>query len=106
VRNVRLALAIVVAAGLAVAAAPASGGNATVKVKDNKFVAKTLHISAGTKVTWKFVGANEHTVTFGKFHSKGMESGSYRHTFKKKGTFNYFCIYHRSEGMKGKVIVS
>jgi len=99
---------ILALAALPMVASPAAGGGtATVQVKDNRFVAKTIRIKAGTRVTWKFAGANEHTVTFGKFHSTGMESGTYRHTFKRKGTFNYICIYHvRSAGMRGKVIVS
>ena len=106
-RNVSLPLAVALAGGLALAAAPASGGNATVRVKDNKFVAKTLHVSVGTRVTWKFVGAAEHTVTFHGFHSKGMSSGKYSHRFTKKGTYKYICIYHvHSDGMRGKIVVS
>ena len=106
-RKISLALVPAVMGAVALTAAPAAGGGtATVQVKDDKFVAKTLRIKAGTRVTWKFVGAVEHTVTFGKFHSKGMDSGTYRHTFTKKGTYNYICIYHVKLGMRGKVVVS
>lgn len=90
-----------VAAGVAV---PALGAGKTVKVADDKFVAKTIRISKGTTVTWKWVGKNPHNVTgAGGLHSPTIVNGSYKHKFRKRGTFRYRCTIH--SGMTGKVVV-
>jgi plastocyanin len=106
VHKVSLILAVV-GLGAAAVAPSAAGSGATVRVKDNKFVRKTLRIAAGTQVTWKFVGADAHNVTFKRFHSKTTSSGVFRHTFRKAGTFRYVCTLHDDDfHMVGKVVVS
>ena len=99
---------ILIAAGIAAAAAaPAAGSGKTVKVEDYKFAAKTIHVARGAAVTWKFVGEDAHNVTFAHFHSKTKASGSFKHTFRKAGTFKYVCTLHNASfGMHGKVVVS
>lgn len=97
-----LAIAVV-----AVVAGPALGSGKTVKVSDFKFAAKTVHVSHGTAVTWKWAsGSNRHNVTFHGFHSKTQSSGSYKHTFNKPGTYKYRCTIHGTDfGMRGKIVV-
>jgi len=105
VRKAPLVLAATAIA--AAAAAPAAGSGKSVKVVDYKFVAKTIHISRGTTVTWKFLGSDPHNVTFSGFHSKTMSSGSFKHKFRKAGTYKYHCTIHgKSFGMHGTVVVS
>jgi len=97
-------LTTLAAAGAALAlATTAFGSGATVKVADNKFVAKTVHVSKGAVVTWKWTGHNPHNVTFGGFASSTVTSGKFKHRFKKRGTFRYRCTIHT--GMTGKVVV-
>jgi plastocyanin len=70
--------------------------------------AKTT-IKAGTAVTWKNDSAAPHTVTSKnmktwKFDKKqASDGGSVTYTFKKTGTFKYFCQYH--EGMVATIVV-
>lgn len=91
-----------------------------------------LSVNVGQTVTWTNVGAVEHTVTAYEdripgdaeyfasggsngekaardaFPKKGGIAGSesYAVTFKKAGTYEYFCIPHESTGMTGKVEVT
>ena len=84
-------------------AAPALAANKTVKVADDVFRAKTVTINKGNTVTWRWVGDNPHNVKFKGFSSKVQVNGTYKHTFRKRGTFRYVCTIH--SGMTGKVIV-
>jgi plastocyanin len=64
---------------------------------------RTITIQKGQKVTWKRV-KGRHTVTlkngsFDKVLSRGHPSRALR--FTKRGTFRYYCRFHRSLGMKG-----
>ena len=103
----RKVISSIAAAGIVAAvAAPAAGSGPTVKVADYKFVAKTIHIKKGATVTWKWVGSDPHNVTFNGFHSKTQSTGSFRHTFRKAGTFKYLCTIHgKSFAMHGTVVV-
>jgi plastocyanin len=83
--------------------APALAANKTVSVADDVFKAKTVTISKGNTVTWKWVGSNPHNVKFGGFQSKVQVNGTYKHRFTKRGTFKYLCTIH--SGMTGKVVV-
>jgi plastocyanin len=90
---------LVGAAVLAAAfASTAFGATKTVAVKDNFFSPKSISISKGTKVTWKWRGTAFHNVTVKKgpqkFHSKTISSGSYSHTFKTAGTYTLVCTVH------------
>ncbi|MBI3759215.1 MAG: cupredoxin domain-containing protein [Deltaproteobacteria bacterium] len=66
-----------------------------------------LKVRAGTTVIWTNTGAVLHTVTAAdrkSFNSKDIRpKGTFSWTFKKAGTFAYFCNYH--PWMKGTVIV-
>jgi plastocyanin len=106
----RRLIAMLCAAGLLVAiSAPALGSGTSVKVSGYKFTPKTIHITKGSTVTWKWSASNDdkHNVTFKGFHSKSQMHGRFTHTFRKKGTFTYVCTFHvKSHGMKGTVVVS
>jgi plastocyanin len=94
---------------LAAVTGPALGSGPTVKVSGYKFTPKTLHIKKGSTVTWKWSASNDdkHNVTFKGFHSKSQMHGSFRHTFRKKGTYTYVCTIHvHTHGMRGIVVVS
>jgi plastocyanin len=97
------ALAVAAALGASVSAS-ASGG--TVAVKDNRFAPKSITIHKGGTLTWKWRGRNLHNVTGPGFHSKDQSNGTYRHTFRKKGTFTIVCTLHlQSSNMKMTVKV-
>jgi plastocyanin len=92
------AVPAVLAAALAV---PALGStpSRTVKIGDDFFSPASLKIKHGTKVVWKWTGSNDHNVTWvsgpsEKFHSPDQSSGTYRHTFKKNGTYKLMCTIH------------
>ena len=99
-------IALVLAAGIAAAiATPALGAGATVKVGDDFFRAKTVRITKGSTVTWRWVGSDSHNVVFHGFRSKLQNKGTYRHRFTKAGTYRYVCRLHEDLGMKGTVVV-
>lgn len=100
-------IAVVAAAGVAAVAAvtPALGAGTTVRVNDDFFKAKTVHIKKGSTVTWRWAGDNRHNVVFKGFKSKLQRTGTYRHRFTRAGTYRYVCTLHDEEGMKGTVIV-
>jgi plastocyanin len=96
---------LVVSIVAAVVAAPALGAGASVKVGDDFFRAKTVRITKGSTVTWKWVGSDSHNVVFRGFKSRLQNKGTYRHKFTKAGTYKYVCTLHSSKGMRGTVIV-
>jgi len=84
--------------------APALAANKTVRVDDNVFRAKIVTINKGNTVTWNWIGNSPHNVKFlAGFGSATKVNGTYRHTFRKRGTFRYRCTIH--SGQTGKVIV-
>ena len=112
-------LILLVAAGLALVGASCGGdsdqesagtaraGKNTVVIKDIAFKPSKLFVDAGTTVTWVFddKGIPHDVVADDKsFKSETKDSGTFRHTFKEKGTFTYKCSIHPSE-MKGTVDV-
>ena len=90
---------------------------------DLDFKPSEVTIQAGETIIWENTSQLVHTVTFDPsealdkshvklpegikpFGSGKMNPGdTYSHTFKKAGTYKYFCIPHESSGMLGKVIV-
>ncbi|HEY3958945.1 MAG TPA: plastocyanin/azurin family copper-binding protein [Solirubrobacteraceae bacterium] len=88
-----------------------TAGSHTVVLKNVRFHPSTLSIGRGESVKWVWEDAStehnssEHNVTFHGFHSRTMTRGSYTVRFTQRGTFNYSCTIHASEGMKGKVVV-
>ena len=99
----KLVASLAITGLVAALTAPAVGSGKTVTVSDYKFRAKTVHISHGTTVTWKWAaGSDKHNVTFHGFHSKTQAKGSYKHTFNKPGTYKYHCTIHgQAFGMHG-----
>lgn len=108
-RRIPLALAALLAAALiafAVGQVPFAFGGKTVRAGvngDNIYSPKTVTISRGGKVTWRFSG--KHNV-YG--NGKGWlinlkSSGTWSRKFPKKGRFNYLCTIH--PGMTGTVVV-
>jgi plastocyanin len=102
----RKLIAVLTAGGVAAAiATPALGAGASVRVGDDFFRAKTVRITKGSTVTWRWVGDDSHNVVFRGFKSKLQNKGTYRHRFTKRGTFRYVCTIHEDGGMKGTVVV-
>jgi plastocyanin len=101
------------ALGAAILAIPAaalgtahSAATRTVVLKNIRFHPGTLDINRGERVRWLWRdGETEHNVTFHGFHSRTQASGSYTVSFLHRGTFNYHCTIHVSEGMRGKIVV-
>ena len=104
--NKKLLAPIGATAAAAALAVPALGAGATVRVDDNLFKAKTVRITKGSTVTWRWVGDNPHNVKFRSFHSTIKKTGTYRHKFTTRGTYRYICTLHDDKGMKGTVIVN
>ena len=93
-------------AGCAAAlAVPALAAGPTVRVDDNYFKAKTVNITRGTTVTWRWRGSRRHDVVFRRTRSKLKRSGTFRHKFNRRGTYRYVCSLHSDDGMRGKVVV-
>ncbi len=97
----KLLILAVTAALTAWLALPAAGLTKTKHVRvgdDLAFHPHHLKIHKGTKVVWKWDGGRTHNVTVitgpVKFHSKDMMTGTYKHLFKKKGTYKLICTIH------------
>ncbi len=74
---------------------------------DNSFDPNPIDVRVGDTVTWTNDHHVGHTVTSTstEFNSGDIQPGqSFRHTFDKSGTFDYYCIIHPS--MVGKVSVT
>jgi plastocyanin len=103
-------LALIAAAGL-VLALPASAGSAparTVRIKGIDFSPRTLVVTPGTSVTWRFLDARTpHNVTStgtARFKSSPTrQAGTYSVRFTKTGTYAYVCTIHFN--MAAKVVV-
>jgi plastocyanin len=99
-------LASLAAAGIIAAiATPAFGAGASVKVGDDFFKAKTVRVTKGSTVTWKWAGSDSHNVVGKGFKSKLQSKGTFKHKFTKAGTYRYVCTIHEDSGMKGTVVV-
>jgi len=102
----RKIVSLLCAAGcVAALSVPALAAGPTVRVADDYFKAKTVRITKGSTVTWKWVGSDDHQIAGRGFRSRLRASGTYRHKFTKHGTFRYICTVHVEQGMKGTVIV-
>jgi plastocyanin len=98
---------VTVIATLALGVGVAQAGGGTVKASNYKFTPKTLTITKGSKVTWKWVNGS-HTVTFVKgSYDKSLNKANPTRSriFKNAGTYKYYCKFHRSLGMTGKIVV-
>ena len=103
-------LLVLLAVPLAIALAPvATGSDAkVVKVGDDFFKPVKVTVGKGQTVKWTWGNGtkHKHTVTEanGRFSSKKKKTGTYKHTFKKAGTFTIYCATHPSK-MVMKVVV-
>jgi plastocyanin len=99
-----------VAAPLAVSTVGVAGAAATrtVTIKNIRYTPSAVTVARGGKVRWVWRdGSIRHDVRFasGGLKASPLQSkGSYTLTFKKKGTFRFFCSVHSE--MKGRVTVS
>ena len=75
-------------------------------MKNIHYLQPTMEITVGTTVEWKNNDPLMHSVTA---VNKSFDSGliqpgrTYRHTFTKAGTFNFYCVPHPF--MKGTIVV-
>ena len=79
------------------AAAPAVADNPSVVMKNFDFSPMAITVPVGTKVTWKNLDGEPHTVTSadGLFRSPALdENDTYSFTFTKAGAYKYICSIH------------
>lgn len=87
-------------------ASTAAPSGTTVDIKNFMFKPMTLSVAVGSKVTWKFEDAANHTVVADdkSFSSPSMSNGqTYSFTFSKAGTYKYVCSIHPF--MHGSIVV-
>ena|SRR5208283_3231937 len=78
----------------------------TVRIANDAFAPATLTVTVGTTVLFVNSDDDAHTVTStdGFFDSKGLDTNhSWSYTFRKPGTYTYFCELHPF--MKGAIVV-
>lgn len=89
-----------------VTAAPGAAAPGTIRIVQFAFVAASLDVPAGTRITWTNDDPTPHTVTAdgGTFDSKQLDPGAtFAVLFDKPGTFTYHCDIHPT--MVGTVVV-
>ena len=80
----------------------------TVVMTNSTFNPSSITVTKGTTITWTNNDAIVHTSTSnaGLWNTGDIGGGASKTTkFDSVGTFNYFCVYHRSMGMVGSVTV-
>ncbi|WP_256401568.1 plastocyanin/azurin family copper-binding protein [Haloarchaeobius litoreus] len=84
-----------------------------VKMGNNYFDPVGLHVEPGTTVRFE-IAAGAHSATAyenrippdgSAFDSGVISSGGYEYTFEEPGTYDYYCIPHKSVGMVGRIVV-
>jgi plastocyanin len=67
-----------------------------VRIDNFSFAPQTLHVAAGTTVTWSNQDDIPHTVvSSGLFRSTALDTNDkFSFTFAKPGTYSYFCGIH------------
>ncbi|MCW3040313.1 MAG: hypothetical protein JWM31_2218 [Solirubrobacterales bacterium] len=108
--RIRLAsLTAFVTAGCLLSSLALSGlaaAGSSVSVKDDTFAPTTLTVKKGTRVSFVWKGKHPHDVHAtgaSTFKTKVQTSGTFKYTFKKKGTVKLVCDVH--PGMKATVKV-
>ncbi|WP_135305861.1 halocyanin domain-containing protein [Haloarcula amylovorans] len=67
-----------------------------------------VRVDPGTTVTWKWVNGSHNVVDdAGNFESEmsGETGFTFEQTFEETGVVKYFCLPHKSMGMRGVVVV-
>jgi plastocyanin len=89
---------LVAALALALAVPASALAARRVAVKDDVFSHRSLTVSKGAKVRWKWKGHGLHNVTVVRgpvsFRSPTRRSGSYSHVFRRRGTYSILCTVH------------
>ena len=84
-----------------------------VKMGNNYFDPIGLHVEPGTTVRFE-IAAGAHSATAypdrvpadaTAFDSGTISQGSFEHTFEVPGTYDYYCIPHKTVGMVGRIVV-
>lgn len=77
-------------------------------VKDNFFGPARMTVARGTTVRWVWKGSSRHNVSVAsgpvKFRASTRKTGSFAHTFGKRGKYLIFCTIHAPD-MQMTVIV-
>jgi plastocyanin len=89
------------AAGLVLAALPASAAGNRVNIGDDYFRPGVKTVTKGTRVVWVNTGSSPHTVTTNGW-SHNLNPGQRYARVVKRG-FRYHCIYH--SGMTGRIAI-
>lgn len=85
----------------------------TVSMGNNYFDPVGLFIEPGTTVRFE-IEAGSHSATAYRnrippgaspFDSGTISTGGFEHTFETPGTYDYYCIPHKSMGMVGRIVV-
>lgn len=92
---------------------PKPASTFVIKALDYSFSPANPTVAVGTTVKVVDAGMASHTWTSGTapvhrgpFDSGNLGSGqSYSYTFHSAGSYNFFCKYHYSSGMKGSIRV-
>lgn len=86
----------------------AQSGEVTMALADNRFVPRSITVTAGSTVTFVNQGANWHSVAGGDgLIDSGQvgSGGSYTVTFEEPGVYKIICRHHLRQGMTGEVVV-
>lgn len=85
------------------ATATIAEGMTQIEVGDYYFDPRVVTVTVGTTVTWEPVGDVVHTIEsaesppFFRGGTSGAGSPVFRYTFRRPGTYAYFCEYHPGE---------
>ncbi len=83
------------------------------KMGNNYFDPIGLHVEPGTTVRFEIAaGAHSATAYENRIPSAAsgfdrgiISSGGFEYTFEEPGTYDYYCILHKSVGMAGRIVV-
>jgi len=116
-RLTRLAVAVVAVLGTASCSSGSSSAQEVTIKATNAFRFEPARVTAHTgvvKVTLVDVGAYPHNLSVSELpHTSatvtgglGKDTTQFSLTFNHAGTYNFFCTYHSSAGMRGQFIIS
>lgn len=101
------------AAGAGLPGTAAPQGMPVVAMGNNYFDPVGLYVESGSSVRFE-IEAGSHSATAyrdripsaaPRFDSGTLSEGWFEHTFETPGTYDYYCIPHRSMGMVGRIVV-